>query len=912
MRVGKAGGGEWLRLGEAAAVLGVSLNTLRRWSDTGRLTSYRSPGGHRRYRRSHIEALLQEQSPAPGQVQAEDMGVAPARYEHDVSPLSALARVAADGLDVTSCTFFLATGGGALRFLAEYARGVQRPHRSGGSTITPAQAPCAAEVLRTSRRVIVADLTATNLFTPAETEVCRSTGDTAVLALPLARGERVLGVMQLAARHTPRTFTGADIAFAEFVAGQAVHLIGDGDAPAAPASVVAQVTASFAAPPRGRPPTTAGETPRPAHRDGLDRQPGSPAKTPDREQLTRRLLSDLATGPDVTRCSVYALRDGSAVLMASSSDAAPPARRWTLADDPAAQRAVSERKLIAVRTSGTLLAPLVFNDAVIGLLEAGCSTADRLGSCRLPVQTAAEVLATIIGCGDLLVRLERQNADLELIVQAGLDDIAKLNTDDVLHAVAERLSQTTASPVVDIFAVESDVMRSLVSYDGGTFDAARVGVVVPLRRYPCVHRAVDTGEITITASLDDPELTDEGRYSLEKWGYQAQLSLPLVSAGRVVGLVQMSDYVPRDFRPDLELVRGLGQVAAHALRNASAFEQAERRHRALGELVDLAELTANVRDGGDLLRIAAERLRDAIDAANCDIFTTCAEGFRCVASYDRSGHNDRVIGSLFDTRSYPTAAAAVTNRQILVIAHPDDAQLSADERRTYRELGFASEVCIPLVVDGDLFGLIDLYDTRERDYTKHLAFFESAGRILARACENARRVGQLEHQVRLLGEIVDLAAIAAQAHQPADALRLIAERTRAIAGSTACDIYALQGDRLRCLVSVRRQGQDESASRGCIEAGDSSAAAAAVRSGQSLVATTLDDPRFSDRDRGELRAHGYQSALYLPVLLEDRGIGLIVVLDETVRDFAELTMCGASIGRIATRAVQEAVRDVFS
>jgi excisionase family DNA binding protein len=58
MRIGRANGQDWLRLGEAAAELGVSLNTLRRWSDAGRLTCYRSPGGHRRYRRADVEALM--------------------------------------------------------------------------------------------------------------------------------------------------------------------------------------------------------------------------------------------------------------------------------------------------------------------------------------------------------------------------------------------------------------------------------------------------------------------------------------------------------------------------------------------------------------------------------------------------------------------------------------------------------------------------------------------------------------------------------------------------------------------------------------------------------------------------------------------------------------------------------------
>ena len=62
------------------------------------------------------------------------------------------------------------------------------------------------------------------------------------------------------------------------------------------------------------------------------------------------------------------------------------------------------------------------------------------------------------------------------------------------------------------------------------------------------------------------------------------------------------------------------------------------------------------------------------------------------------------------------------NHQVLIVTSPDDPQLSEEERRSYRELGFASEVCIPLVVNAELCGLIDIYDTRERDYAEYLGF----------------------------------------------------------------------------------------------------------------------------------------------------------------------------------------------
>jgi excisionase family DNA binding protein len=47
-----------LSISEAARMLGVSLSTVRRWSDSGVLPSYRTPGGQRRYNREQLEGFL--------------------------------------------------------------------------------------------------------------------------------------------------------------------------------------------------------------------------------------------------------------------------------------------------------------------------------------------------------------------------------------------------------------------------------------------------------------------------------------------------------------------------------------------------------------------------------------------------------------------------------------------------------------------------------------------------------------------------------------------------------------------------------------------------------------------------------------------------------------------------------------
>jgi excisionase family DNA binding protein len=55
----------WLRVNEASELLGVSLSTLRRWADAGKIPIHRTVGGHRRFKRQELRDLVAAQSALP-------------------------------------------------------------------------------------------------------------------------------------------------------------------------------------------------------------------------------------------------------------------------------------------------------------------------------------------------------------------------------------------------------------------------------------------------------------------------------------------------------------------------------------------------------------------------------------------------------------------------------------------------------------------------------------------------------------------------------------------------------------------------------------------------------------------------------------------------------------------------------
>jgi excisionase family DNA binding protein len=62
----QAGGGpEWLTLGQAATYLGVAQSTVRKWSDSGQLAAFYTPGHHRRFRRGDLDDFLSGSRSSP-------------------------------------------------------------------------------------------------------------------------------------------------------------------------------------------------------------------------------------------------------------------------------------------------------------------------------------------------------------------------------------------------------------------------------------------------------------------------------------------------------------------------------------------------------------------------------------------------------------------------------------------------------------------------------------------------------------------------------------------------------------------------------------------------------------------------------------------------------------------------------
>ena len=74
MKTDRASSRLGLSTSEAARHLGVSLSTVRRWSDAGHLRGYRTPGGQRRFTVEQLDAFLESLTPGQRDAASRDDG----------------------------------------------------------------------------------------------------------------------------------------------------------------------------------------------------------------------------------------------------------------------------------------------------------------------------------------------------------------------------------------------------------------------------------------------------------------------------------------------------------------------------------------------------------------------------------------------------------------------------------------------------------------------------------------------------------------------------------------------------------------------------------------------------------------------------------------------------------------------
>ena len=222
----------WLRVQQAADLLGVSPNTVRRWVAQGRIACRRAPSGQRRFLADDLERVLGNGHPAsperpPVVERAEQRERLLFETSLDLASSLELGQVLQSAaqrlcavLEIPDCDVYRLEDGERLVCLASTVAGV-RDSSWVGREFQLGEWLIERLAIETHHAITVASLDDPRL-SEWEREAMRGDGQHSSVALPLIAGEKVIGVVDLL-DHVERRYTDEEIATAEAV-GQLVAL----------------------------------------------------------------------------------------------------------------------------------------------------------------------------------------------------------------------------------------------------------------------------------------------------------------------------------------------------------------------------------------------------------------------------------------------------------------------------------------------------------------------------------------------------------------------------------------------------------------------------------------------------------------------------------------------------------------
>ncbi|MBW2529017.1 MAG: GAF domain-containing protein [Deltaproteobacteria bacterium] len=221
-------------------------------------------------------------------------------------------------------------------------------------------------------------------------------------------------------------------------------------------------------------------------------------------------------------------------------------------------------------------------------------------------------------------------------------------------------------------------------------------------------------------------------------GTRSEMVAPLNLNGEIIGVLDAEGEAIESFDElDLEVFNAFAAQVATALRNAELVQRLQDRARRLQEVAKTASAINTVHDTGEVLRAILRGASRALGLQRSAILLADTKtGELCIRA--ARGYGD-VVGTRIAFGTGVTGSVAASGEPALV------AEVSEDDRYLPGVAGGASEMAAPLIVRGELLGVLDTESTEPGAFSlRDLELFQAFADQAAVALYNARLFRRLD------------------------------------------------------------------------------------------------------------------------------------------------------------------------
>jgi two-component system, NtrC family, sensor kinase len=524
--------------------------------------------------------------------------------------------------------------------------------------------------------------------------------------------------------------------------------------------------------------------------------------------------------------------------------------------------------------------------------------ARMFGEVQSRTREVEEALAQQTATAEVLKVISRSAFDLQAVFDTLLASAVEL-TGAAGGAICMR---QRSQFVIKSVASPSSAYRSLL------------GRTMPIDRSTPPGRALLSGNIELIAdNLTDLELRPVQGLPLPT---RSNLAVPLSRDGRVEGVISLVHPEPDAFtQRHIDLVQTFADQAVIAIENVRLFDEVQARTRDIEEALAQQTATADVlkvisRSAFDLQPVLDTLVESAARLCDTDmafILRRDGEVFRAGAAI---GHSPEYMEYL---QSHPISInrGSVMGRVVLEGRVVQILDVRADPEYTLAQTtsltGQRTALGVPLIRDGEVIGVIVLGRRRVEPYTaRQIELVETFADQAVIAISNVGLFNATQESLAQQTATADvLKVISRSVSDVAPVFETILESCQRLLGLESVAVYLVEGEMVRGVAQRGWKGGDWGLDVTPL-AGSSTGIAIAER--RPLHFPDLaDKPDLPEDKRSAVREAGGITVLYAPMLLEDRGVGSIVVSRMPARPFSEKEIALAqSFADQAAIAIQNA------
>jgi PAS domain S-box-containing protein len=390
---------------------------------------------------------------------------------------------------------------------------------------------------------------------------------------------------------------------------------------------------------------------------------------------------------------------------------------------------------------------------------------------------------------------------------------------------------------------------------------------------------------------------EANRIAAEKHGLYGLAVIPLVVNAQPIGLLSVFDGNVRLFNDDeVSLLTAFADQAALALEKARLLKDAETERERSDSLYRVSNLLAGAHDTDEVLDLIVNEAARLVDASAA--YIRLLEGdllmpkaatqlaTEIVADSDEAGLvlkvRDGLMGRVVATKA-PLVTEDITK----------DERADPEGRVHMEKSGFHGAAAVPLWANGQSLGVFIVMDNRVRLFTDdEVSLLAALADQAALALEKARLLKEAETERERADSLYRISNLLAGAHDTDEVLDLIVNEAARLVGTTAAFIRLLDGGSLvtgAATQSAASYFADSGTINPTFDPEDQSNPLGRILTTRSPWVTedAAEDELVVPNARLAAKRFGFHGAVGVPLLANDKSIGVLIVTDERIRRFTD-------------------------